>query len=228
MKSKEIDLEILKLTVHELASVKDDLVFVGGAIISLHIDEPQHIVVRETFDVDCVVEATLRTDYERVVKKLRLIGFGEDMESHIIGRFRKNDLILDLLPTDSKILGYSNQWYPEGYKNHIVKSVGGVDIKIFDLPYLVATKIEAFKGRGNGHFNASHDIEDIVTLFDGCSEIVKSIKSSEKHLKNYLITEITNLLKNPNFISSLDEHISDRVNIGGRKQTILSRMNALI
>jgi len=34
-------------------------------------------------------------------------------------------------------------------------------------PYLLATKLEAFKGRGQGDFLASRDFGDIVALVDG-------------------------------------------------------------
>lgn len=72
---QNLDLEILKLMVKELQPILDDVVFVGGSTISLFITEPQFIKIRETFDVDCVVEATHRQDYEDFSKKLRHIGF---------------------------------------------------------------------------------------------------------------------------------------------------------
>ena len=34
-------------------------------------------------------------------------------------------------------------------------------------PYFMATKIEAFYGRGGDDFLGSHDMEDIITVIDG-------------------------------------------------------------
>jgi predicted nucleotidyltransferase len=225
MSLQSIDLEILKTIVYELSPVLDQLVFIGGATVSLYIDEPQHVDIRETLDVDCVVEVNHRNAYETLSQRLRDIGFSEDMNSEVTCRFKKGDMILDVIPTDPKILGFSNIWYVDGFKNHVVKKVETQDIKVFALPYLVASKIEAFKGRGKNHFTASHDLEDIVTLFDGCSKIVTEIQSSGPKVRSYLQVEFNRLINNSQFISSLDAHISDRENLTGRKSIILSKMH---
>lgn len=98
MSSANLDLEILKTIVRELAPVKDELVFIGGATISLYIDEPQHVDIRETYDVDCVVEVIHRTAYEALSQKLRSIGFSEDMNGQVTCRFKKGEMILDPAP----------------------------------------------------------------------------------------------------------------------------------
>lgn len=224
----EIDLDVLKLIIHEIKDIKDHFVFVGGATISLHVDEPQHIDIRETFDVDCIVEVVHRRDYEEISKKLRSIGFSEAIDSSVLCRFQKKDLILDVMPTSSEILGFTNIWYKEGFEKNIKKKVNGVEISVFDLPYLIAAKIEAFKGRGQGHFMTSHDIEDIVTLFDGCSYVAEKINTASETVKTYLKNELSGFLNNPQFISSLDGHISSRANISGRKKKILERMKSSV
>ena len=48
-------LDILRLTVEKLKDLNEDIVYVGGATISIHITQPQVVKIRETFDVDCVV-----------------------------------------------------------------------------------------------------------------------------------------------------------------------------
>jgi hypothetical protein len=224
----DINLEILKSVIFELKSIKDDLVFLGGATISLFITEPHNVTIRETFDVDCVVDVIHRTAYDDISKKLRLIGFNEDMESSVTCRFKKGSLILDLMPIDEKILGFSNIWYKDGFENAIKVKVGSIDIKVFSLPFLIATKIEAFKGRGKGQYISSHDIEDIVTLFDGRSTIAMDMKMSNKKVQDYLRAEFKKLLSDQNFQNSLEAHISDRQNLVGRKQIIIDRMNAFI
>ncbi|MDC0980127.1 hypothetical protein OAQ84_00180 [Bdellovibrionales bacterium] len=224
MSGKDIDLEILKLMTKELSSLSDELVFLGGSTISLFITEPLHVKIRETLDVDCVVEVSHRGDYEDISKKLREIGFSEDIGSKVLCRFKKKALILDVMPTDTRVLGFTNIWYKDGFKNSIKMKVSGQDISVFALPYLVATKLEAFKGRGNSKYLFSHDIEDIVTLFDGRPSISIDLKNADSKLVTYLKKEFTKLLSNQNFINSLEAHISDRENIEGRKKIIIERM----
>jgi len=47
---EDIHLEILKITAAELGDLCNDLVFLGGATISLYITEPHFVKIRETLD----------------------------------------------------------------------------------------------------------------------------------------------------------------------------------
>jgi hypothetical protein len=228
MIKKDIHLEILKVAVKELRELHGDLVFIGGATISLFITEPAAVRIRETFDVDCVVEVSSRAEYEEIAAKLRKIGFNEDTNSRVICRFKKDDLTLDIMPTDPKILGFSNKWYKQGIAQARKIKIAGEEIQVFTIPYLIATKIEAFKGRGKGDFLVSHDIEDIVTLIDGRKEIASDLLNAPAGVLKDLKQELTSFINNNLFVDSLDGHISDRSNIAGRKQIIIERIRKFI
>lgn len=51
---------------------------------------------------------------------------------------------------------------------------------------MLATKIEAFKTRGNNDFLRSHDFEDIITIIAGRIEIADEILLAEEKLKAHL------------------------------------------
>lgn len=207
-----------------LSDLVDELVFVGGATISLYITEPQVVVIRPTDDVDCVVEVTHRIDYEEFCKKLRRLGFAEDLESGVLCRFKKESIILDIMPTDKKILGFTNRWYRDGFKNAERVRIMEREIQIFNVSYFIAAKIEAFKGRGKGKFLYSRDIEDIVTVFDGRKTIASDLKRAPNQVLGALRKELGSFLTNEDFTASLDAHISDRLNLTGRKEIILERL----
>ena len=76
-------------------------------------------------------------------------------------------------------------------------------IKLVTPPYFLATKIEAFKGRGKGDYMASHDMEDIITVLDGRREIVDEIKSSSDELKTFLSTTFRRFLADKNFLDAI-------------------------
>ena len=214
--------------VQELEPLTSEVVYLGGATISLFVTEPEVISIRETYDVDCIVEVSHREEYEEFSKKLRGLGFSEDVHSRVLCRFRKNEMILDVMPTDEKILGFSNIWYKDGFKYSATKVISDVEIKVLDLPYLIASKIEAFKGRGEGQFRTSHDIEDIITLFDGRKTIAKDIKKSNKSVLEYLKAELQLFIENIDFVNSLEAHISAREVLQGRKKIILDRITELL
>ncbi len=54
----------------------------------------------------------------------------------------------------------------------------GQPIKMITAPYFLGTKMEAFRGRGQMDFMASHDLEDFVAVVDGRSTMLKEIADS--------------------------------------------------
>ena len=228
MKNRDLHLDILKLTIEALGELKNDMVFLGGSTISLYITEPQVVQIRETFDVDCVVEVSNRTEYEEMAKKLRTRGFIEDIHSKVICRFKKGDLILDVMPTDPRVLGFTNKWYKAAIKDADEIELNHQMMKIFKPAYLIASKIEAFKGRGKGSYLTSSDIEDIVTVFDGRSNLVMDLLSSPPQVRSELKKELGLLINDTEFLNALDAHISERVNTEGRKKIIIKRMRDFV
>jgi hypothetical protein len=90
------------------------------------------------------------------------------------------------MPCDEGILGFSNRWYREGIDNKILyKLPSEQEIWIFSPIYLLASKVEAFLGRGKD-LRLSKDIEDIVILLDGCEELEPQFYKSQKNVKTFL------------------------------------------
>ena len=98
-----------------LGTLKDKVVFVGGATVSLYADRmaPES---RPTDDVDIVVEIASRWDYAQLEAQLRQVGFQNDITGKFLGRYLMQGVILDVMPTDESILGFSNKWYADGFK----------------------------------------------------------------------------------------------------------------
>jgi hypothetical protein len=46
-------------------------------------------------------------------------------------------------------------------------------------PYLLATKLEAFRGRGDGDFAGSTDIEDIILIIDGRPSVLEEVRHAD-------------------------------------------------
>ena len=57
---------------------------------------------------------------------------------------------------------------------------------IFSTPYLLASKIEAFTSRGGGNFYFSSDIEDIVAVIDGRSNLFEEVQQADEEVKAFL------------------------------------------
>ena len=171
-----------------LAAVPQTVVFTGGATISLYLDEVSAPDIRPTLDVDCVVEITSRTEYYRLSELLRDLGLEESTDPGApLCRWQYEDIAVDVMPCDESVLGFSNRWYTPGIANSIFYQLpNGRVIQIFSVPYLLASKIEAFIGRGQRSFYFSADIEDIVALLDGCDRLEVEVQLADAIVRTFL------------------------------------------
>jgi hypothetical protein len=76
-------------------------------------------------------------------------------------------LTIDVMPTDERILGFSNRWYAPAIASAQSIEIAGARIRLVTPPYFIATKFEAFNGRGNNDYSGSHDLEDVIAVIDG-------------------------------------------------------------
>lgn len=221
------NLEMLAMAARGLGPLKNDVVFVGGATIELYLAGQPALRVRATDDVDCIIAAATRTDYHKLEEKLRARGFRHPLDTKApICRWEYQGHLVDIMPLEGPILGFSNRWYPEGFEQSVsTRLPDGQEIKIFSLPYLLASKLEAFKGRGGNDFIGSPDMEDIVTLLDGAPDFQKLIAEAPKNVRSYLQASFRGLLAEERFLDALEGHLPPAAGPGraARARIILER-----
>jgi hypothetical protein len=201
-----VNIELLELAESALGELVDQVVFVGGATVGLWITDPAAPPVRPTDDVDVVVEVATRSGFYDFEAKLREAGFREDQEGGVICRWRHREtgLILDAMPSRADILGFENEWQAATIPHAVPRELpSGTTIKAAPPVYMLAMKLEAFKGRGKGDFLASRDFGDIVTLVDGRPELLEEVAGAEADVRTYIADEIHRLLAEPRFMDGL-------------------------
>jgi hypothetical protein len=191
------NLAMLEQVALNLGELLDKVVFLGGAVTSLFLTDPAAASVRFTQDVDVIFEATSRADYHALEAKLRKKGFINDMsEDAPICRWLVQGIKVDIMPIDKNILGFGNQWYPLAIKTAQNKQINPqLSIRLVTPICFLATKIEAFEGRGKCDYWASSDLEDIIILIDGRPEIVQEVQAAEPELRDYLVRKIQSFLQ---------------------------------
>jgi len=152
--------------------IEDEVAFVGGATIALWATDQAAAEFRPTDDVDVIVGVTSRIAYYRFEERLRDLGFVNDDESGLTCRFRHR------------------------------RSPSGRTIKAVPPTYLLATKLEAFKSRGEGDLLASHDFEDVITLIDRREELVAEFHAAPVELREFVAAELAILLGHRDFDSA--------------------------
>ncbi|MBU4278474.1 MAG: nucleotidyl transferase AbiEii/AbiGii toxin family protein [Proteobacteria bacterium] len=201
------NLESLLLVARCLADLREQLVFVGGSVLELLISDPAQPPVRPTLDVDLVVGAHSWIEFTRQQEKLRELGFREDPNGPIC-RWNIEGVAVDLMPAEEEVQGYiTNRWYAAALRTAEIMVLEGLEIKVISAPCFLATKLEAFDGRGERDFMASHDLEDLVAVVDGREELAEEVARSEPELREYLASRLRCLLDERDFIDALPGHL---------------------
>lgn len=210
------------------------VVFLGGATVTLWITDPAAPTPRPTKDVDVVVEVTSRSALHAFEARLRARGFAEDTSSAVICRWRfrhriADDLILDAMPADPRLMGFENRWQQAAIPHAARRRLpSGAVIRAIPPPYLVATKLEAFRGRGRGDHLGSPDLEDIVLLVDGRAALVEEVAAAPPELRTYLSVQCAGLLDAPRFVDAIFGLLRPDVASQARAESIvLPRLRAI-
>lgn len=184
------NIEMIKTVAQGLDELVKEVVFVGGAITELYIEDRSQISeVRQTDDVDCIIEITSRKAYVTLEEQLRKRKFENDQR--IICRWHYKGVTVDIMPTDEKILGFTNRWYSEGIVNSIPYEVDkGMTIRILSIPYFIGCKLEALFNRGMSDLRLSKDLEDIVFLLN----YGVKVNADNTSLKEYITRQCKILL----------------------------------
>ncbi len=185
--------------------------------------------VRATQDVDVIVEVLTLADYHALERELEKAGFSHDRSPDApICRWVVGTSLMDVLPTDERVLGFTNRWFTRAiHTAESVKLPSGQMIKLVTPPLFLATKLEAFRGRGGGDFLASHDLEDIITVIDGRVELLEDVRKSALQLREYIAHEIGVLLRNSEFSQALPGHLAGDETSQARMPLIKERLRQL-
>lgn len=197
----------IKAVYNALKDLKDKVVFIGGATVSLYA-ERQKFEIRPTDDIDVIVEILNYVGRAKLEEKLRSLGFQHDMGSSVVCRYKIQDITVDIMPTEDPTIGFKNRWYPQGFKNAVSYEIDAKDtIKILSAPFFIATKLEAFKDRGKGDGRTSQDFEDIIFVMENRNSIWDEMVNCENDLRNYLASEFRSFINNPNILEWIDCHV---------------------
>ena len=228
--AKNSNIEILIGTVNLLGPLADEMVFLGGCATGLLVSDPASPSVRITKDVDVIVEVATLGEYQRLSGELRKRGFREDISPEApVCRWKAGGSVLDVMPTNPKILGFGNRWFGPALQTATsIELSARRTIRLVTGPYFLATKFEAFEGRGKGDYLLSHDMEDIVAVLDGRPELIGEIRESSKKLRAYLSEKLVGMFNDPQFIDALPGHLSPDMASQARLPLLLERIREII
>lgn len=219
--------ENLLLVVKRLGALRARVVFVGGVVRELLMTDEAATPERATDDVDGIVSISSRVEYYELAEQLRTLGFREDSsEGAPLCRWLVAGVVVDVMPDRGDILNFGNRWYTDAITHAIEPTVEGETFKIISAPYFCATKLDAFSGRGRGDF-FHHDLEDIIAVVDGRSELLAEVKAAPPDVRDYIARELRAFLASSAFMEALPGHLPGDAASQARLPIVTRRLSAL-
>lgn len=225
MRTNDPNLPHLRQVAEALGDLREQVVFIGGAVAGLLVTDPLADSVRATRDVDAVVSAN-RALFHRIEASVATRGFARDVSSDVICRWvhKASGVLFDLMPVQPDVLGFSNRWYPYAVETAVPVDLGnGVTIRLVSAVAFVATKLEAFAGRGGGDFLSSHDLEDVLNIVDGREELASEMAAAPADVRQAVAAAFGPLLASPDFVNVLPGLLAEPERVG----VVLGRLKAL-
>jgi len=148
LKNTQVNTDIIKTVAQGLAELNEKVVYVGGAVVSLYINDPAAEDVRPTKDIDISLEIASLTELEKLRQDLNSKGFKQTADDDVICRFRYRNIKVDVMATREIGWAPANQWFRDGFKERIIYEVEDQQIYIMPLPYFIAAKFVAYHDRG--------------------------------------------------------------------------------
>jgi hypothetical protein len=206
MENRIINIGVVAEVAKALKELKDHMVFIGGAVVSLYADDPAADEIRPTGDIDMTIDLLNYADWARMQERLAVLGFSPDPYGHAICSYKYKDIPVDIMPAEDSPLGPSNEWYKLGFKDLWNVKALEEEIRILSAPAYLATKFAAYKNRG-GDYRTSHDFEDIIYVIDNRMTIVTEIEKAHPQIKEFLKTEFEKIINHPYLEEILSSHI---------------------
>lgn len=185
LKNQTINLKVVEKVALSLEEINDQVIYVGGAVVTLYFTDEGAEQPRPTKDIDISVQISSYSQMDELRERLAKKKIYPAPSEKVMYRYYYEDILIAFIPFEETPLGPTNRWLKPGFKKAYPVQIGNTEIKILPVSLFLATKWEAFKSKGNDP-RTSHDFEDIICVIDNNLEVVQDIKNAENDVKLFL------------------------------------------
>ncbi|MDR9487472.1 hypothetical protein [Salibacter sp.] len=223
LKNQTINLKVIEKVASVLGELNEEIIYVGGAVVSLYATDEGAEHPRPTKDIDISVQIGSYLEMNKFQEKLRKRKIYPSSQGGVLYRYSYDGIQIDFIPWESTSLGPTNSWLKPGFEYARNIEVGAESIKILPLPFYIATKWEAYKSRGKDP-RMSHDLEDIIYVIDNNKNVIEHFDESDHEGVRMFLSKMSNEILSD---SSRDEIIECHINpytANERKRLVLDRL----
>ena len=207
LKNQTINLKVVEKIAISLEELNEEVIYVGGAVVSLYVTDEGADQPRPTKDIDISVQISTYSQMDEFREKLASKNIYPAQFENIMYRYSYDDILIDFIPFEETPLGPTNSWLKPGFKKAYTVNIGKSEIKILPVSLFLATKWEAFKNRGNDP-RTSHDFEDIIYIIDNNLKVVEDIQNADEDVQNFLSEMSNEILNHPSLNEIIECHIN--------------------
>lgn len=225
LKNQTINLKVVEKVALALGELNQEVVYVGGAVVSLHVTDSGAEQPRPTKDIDISVQVSSYAQMDKLREQLSHKRIFPAPTETVMYRYSFEDILIDFIPFEETPLGPTNKWLKPGFEKAYPIKVGETEIRILPVSLYLATKWEAFKNRGSDP-RMSHDFEDIIYVIDNNLELVDDTIRAEEPVRKFLTEMASSILSNPSKDEIIECHLNPFI-VKERKHLIMDKLKAI-
>lgn len=220
-------IELLADAAEKLGELRSEVVFLGGAVVSLLLLEQGGFPPRVTKDVDVAIELTGNfLDVYSLDRRLLNLGFKNDMEGPVC-RYLHGLSVIDVIPVNPESLGDVNSWYPLAIETAQPQTLpNGVRIKVIAPECFLGTKLTAFRSLTREFHDdifLSRDFDDMIRVIDGRPSIANEVLGAREDLRVYLQDQFAHILSEEHIEHAVIELVDQ-----GREDVVFERIRSFL
>lgn len=225
LKNQIINLKVVEKVAIALGEINNDVIYIGGAVVSLYVTDDGAEQPRPTKDIDISVQISTYSQMEQLREELAKKKIFPASNETVMYRYSYKDILIDFIPYEETPLGPTNSWLKPGFEKSYSVLIGNIEIKILPVSFYLATKWEAYKSRGNDP-RMSPDFEDIIYIIDNNLDLVDEVKDAEIKVQLFLKEMASEILSHPYRNEIIECHLNPYTS-NERKTLVLNKLGEI-
>jgi len=207
LKNRTINLKVVEKVALALEELNDEVIYVGGAVVSLYVTDDGAEQPRPTKDIDISVQVSSYAQMNKLQESLASKKIFPAPNETVMYRYTYEDVLIDFIPFAETPLGPTNKWLKPGFLKAYPIKIGEAIIRILPVSMFLATKWEAYRNRG-GDPRMSHDFEDIIYIIDNNLNLIDDVISADKDVQSFLKEMSNEILSHSSLYEIIECHIN--------------------
>jgi hypothetical protein len=219
------ELILFRNTAKRMEAMLDQLVFAGGCATALLFSEQGFIRPNPPQWLDVIASSDGELGHTGLTIKLKEMGMREDTTVGR-GRWKMGALTVCFWNVDPVFSPFSSRFMRDAYAMpRRVAATPEMKVKLVNPAFFLALKIEAFQGRGQGSFQTSDDLNDLVSILSARAELAFDLKLAAPQVRSFVQRNLAELKPKHEFQEAMRRILAGDE---ARIELAQSRLNELV